>query len=405
LPLRLPLPRRTLATRDALLEWFDSERRSLPWRGTRDPYRVWVSEVMLQQTTVAAVAARYDAFLTRFPDVAALARAREESVLAAWSGLGYYARARNLRRAAREIVAHHRGRLPADPAKLRELPGFGDYIAAAVASIAFGVHAPAAEANVTRVLCRLHRIADAPGKTRERRVLALAAGLLPPERPGDATAALMDLGQQICTPRRPRCLACPLRSWCDAFREGDPERYPLRAPRPAARDVHLAAGVARRADGRVLLVRADGSLLSRLWRFPSAEADRPEAARSALAEELARYGLTLPAVAPVGTARHTIMNRRISVSVYGAGAETPAPIREDGIAKSSIGPFHGVRWMSPRELERAAIPTLTRKIAAAAGLRDSGESSRSRTRSPRRRRRGRVSAKIEPPISHDPMTR
>ena len=345
---------------------------------------------MLQQTTVSAVAARYDAFVTRFPDVASLARAREESVLAAWSGLGYYARARNLHRAARAIVARHGGRLPADPAGLRELPGFGDYIAAAVASIAFGVRVPAAEANVTRVLCRLHRIADAPGKTRERRVLAVAAGLLPAERPGDATAALMDLGQQICTPRRPRCLACPLRSWCDAFQAGDPERYPLRAPRPAARDVHLAAAVARRADGRVLLVRADGSLLSRLWRFPSAEADRPDAARSALAEDLARYGLRLAQAPPVGSARHTIMNRRISVRVY--GAEGPAAARGDAIPDvASDGP-RGVKWMSPRELDRAAIPTLTRKIAAAAGLRESGP-----TEGPRRRR-VRVSAKIDPPI-------
>ena len=390
MPLRLPLPRRTLATRDALLEWFDSERRSLPWRGTRDPYRVWVSEVMLQQTTVSAVAARYDAFVTRFPDVASLARAREESVLAAWSGLGYYARARNLHRAARAIVARHGGRLPADPAGLRELPGFGDYIAAAVASIAFGVRVPAAEANVTRVLCRLHRIADAPGKTRERRVLALAAGLLPAERPGDATAALMDLGQQICTPRRPRCLACPLRSRCDAFQAGDPERYPLRAPRPAARDVHLAAAVARRADGRVLLVRADGSLLSRLWRFPSAEADRPDAARSALAEDLARYGLRLAQAPPVGSARHTIMNRRISVRVY--GAEGSAAAREDAIPDVASDGRRGLKWMSPRELDRAAIPTLTRKIAAAAGLRESGP-----TEGPRRRR-ARVSAKIDPPI-------
>jgi len=314
---------------------------------------------MLQQTTVGAVAARYDAFLARFPDVASLARAREDSVLAAWSGLGYYARARNLRRAAREIAARHAGRIPSDPVALRELPGFGEYMAAAVASIAFGVRAPAAEANVTRVLSRLFRVGDPPGRTRERRILELADALLPADRPGDLTAALMDLGQRVCAPRRPRCAECPLEQNCEARREGAPERYPLRAARPATRDVHLAAAVARRGDGRVLLVRGESSPLSRLWRFPSAEADEPGAARSALAEELAGYGLELHADAALGEARHTIMNRRISVRVYGAAP----PLDSHGARREADR-----RWMSPRELERAAIPTLTRKIAAAAGL-------------------------------------
>jgi A/G-specific adenine glycosylase len=318
---------------------------------------------MLQQTTVQAVAARYDAFLDRFPDVAPLARAREESVLAAWSGLGYYARARNLRRAAREIVDRFGGRLPSDPALLLELPGFGKYMAAAVASIAFGVRAPAAEANVTRVLCRLFRIGGPPGRSRERRVLALADPLLPDDRPGDATAALMDLGQLVCVPRRPRCPACPLAGLCAARAAGDPDAYPERAPRPAVRDVHLAAAVARREDGRVLLVRGEASPLSRLWRFPSAEAGEPESARSALAEEAARYGLSLEREAALGEARHAIMNRRISVRVYGARENGADPGgRAEGAGRGAA------RWMTPRQLARAAIPTLTRKIARAAGL-------------------------------------
>ena len=315
---------------------------------------------MLQQTTVGAVAARYDAFLARFPDVRTLARAREESVLAAWSGLGYYARARNLHRAAREIVERFGGRVPRDPALLRELPGFGEYMAAAVASIAFDVRAPAAEANVTRVVCRLFRIGDPPGRSRERRVLALADALLPDDRPGDATAALMDLGQLVCLPRRPRCDACPLAAPCEARRAGDADSYPLRAPRPARRDVHMAAAVARREDGRVLLVRGRASPLSGLWRFPSAESDAPGAALSALAEELAGYGLELSADPPIGEARHGIMNRRISIRVYG--------VRENGQGTGEVSRGDSARWMSPRELDRAAIPTLTRKIARVAGL-------------------------------------
>jgi A/G-specific adenine glycosylase len=356
---------------------------------------------MLQQTTVAAVAARYDAFLARFPDVASLARAHEDSVLAAWSGLGYYARARNLHRAARVILARHGGRIPSDPAVLRELPGFGAYMAGAVAAIAFGVRAPAAEANVTRVLARLFRVGDPPGKARDARILALAAALLPTDRAGDVTAAWMDLGQQICLPRRPRCPECPVGARCEARRAGDPERYPVRRPRPPAREVHLAAAVARRTDGRVLVVRADGSLLSRLWRFPSAEADRPDDARAALAEELAAYGLELADGAPLGEARHAIMNRRISVKVYAVDAtkqpKRPATRGAAGTARrpatqgaagtarrpatqgaagtagrpatqGAAGTAKALRWMTPGELERAAIPTLTRRVAAAAGL-------------------------------------
>jgi len=369
---------------------------------------------MLQQTTVAAVAARYDAFLARFPDVASLARAHEDSVLAAWSGLGYYSRARNLHRAARVILARHGGRIPSDPAVLRELPGFGAYMAGAVAAIAFGVRAPAAETNVTRVLARLFRVGDPPGKARDARILALAAAPLPTDRAGDVTAAWMDLGQQICLPRRPRCPECPVATRCEARRSGDPERYPVRRPRPPAREVHLAAAVARRTDGRVLVVRADGSLLSRLWRFPSAEADRPDDARAALAEQLAAYGLELADGAPLGEARHAIMNRRISVKVYAVDAtkqpNTPATQGAAGTARrpatqGAAGTAGALRWMTPGELERAAIPTLTRRVAAAAGLapgripRDDGSAQRragegqaraeARGRHPRAEARGR----------------
>ena len=198
-----PVPR---SIRDKLLAWFDGEKRQLPWRGTRDPYRIWISEVMLQQTTVGAVRGRYEAFLARFPDLATLARAREQSVLAAWSGLGYYARARNLHRSARLIVRLHAGRVPRDLDALRALPGFGRYMAAAVASLAFGRRIVAADANVTRVLSRLFAIGGTAGTRRHAAAVEKHAGaLLIPDRPGEVTAALMDLGQLICTARRPDC--------------------------------------------------------------------------------------------------------------------------------------------------------------------------------------------------------
>jgi len=346
--------------RRSLLDWYDREKRSLPWRGVRDPYAIWVSEVMLQQTTVQAVKPRYEAFLTRFPDLPSLARARPESVLAEWSGLGYYARARNLHRAAREVVRRHGGSLPDDPATLRSLPGFGDYIAAAVASLAFGRRVPAAEANVTRVLSRVFAIPGTAGTSSHRAAVLLhAASLLDRERAGDVTAALMDLGQTICVPRRPVCPGCPLRAECAAFRRGKPERYPLRRRRPRPVTVHLAAAFAENG-GRALLVRRRASFLDGLWEFPSAEGKTAEGARRRLACAIRPLGLRLRSSSPSGVARHTVVNRRLSISVFSAVARPRFSIL-DSRAPSS-------RWFRAPDLERAAVPTLTRKIARAAGF-------------------------------------
>jgi A/G-specific adenine glycosylase len=347
-----------------LLDWFDREKRVLPWRGTRDAYRIWVSEVMLQQTTVQAVAPRYGAFLARFPTVASLARAREQSVLAEWSGLGYYARARNLHRAARAVVREHGGSLPRSAVALRALPGFGEYTAAAVASLAFGESVPAAEANVTRVLSRVYAL---PGMTggrvhnREVRRRAAewqrdapgAAG-----RPGDLTAALMDLGQLVCRPRNPDCPVCPIAGECAARRLGAPDRYPRRRAKPAAIRVFLAAAVAVR-DGRALLIRRPERLLAGLWQFPAAEGRSRAAALAALGRELRRLGLQRDPSTPPSSARHTIVNRRLEISVYSASPNPKSKIQD---------PKSVNRWLSPRQLGQAAIPTLTRKIALASGF-------------------------------------
>jgi A/G-specific adenine glycosylase len=343
-----------------LLAWFDEENRQLPWRGTRDPYRIWISEVMLQQTTVGAVRSRYEAFLGRFPDLTTLARAREQSVLAAWSGLGYYARARNLHSAAREILRRHSGRLPRDPKILRSLPGFGEYTAAAVASLAFGRRVPAADANVTRVLSRLFAIAGTTGTKRHgEAVKRYAEALLDRRRPGDGTAALMDLGQLVCTPRRPDCPACPLADDCAALERGSPERYPRRPARPAVERVFVAAACAAR-DGRTLLVQRSGSLLRGLWQFPASEARSAPAALRALRHELQTLDLRLdPRKRPIVT-RHTIVHRQLAISVYRAIA---APESRSAGADS-----RSVRWFTPEQLRRAAIPTLTRKIGLASGF-------------------------------------
>jgi A/G-specific adenine glycosylase len=343
--------------RRKLLAWSAIQNRKLPWRGTKDPYRIWVSEVMLAQTTVAAVAGRYEKFLSRFPDLASLARAREESVLAAWSGLGYYARARNLRLAARRIVREHGGTIPRDPGVLKSLPGFGEYTAAAVPALAFGSRTPAADANVTRILSRLYGIEGIAG-TREHRdaVRARAAALLSSGDPGDTTAALMDLGQLVCSARKPGCGTCPLAGECAALAMGGPEIFPRRAKKPRPVRVFLAAACARR-NGSVLLVRRQASFLDGLWEFPCAEARTRAAARGMLVSKALRLRLRLEA-RPIGKARHTVVNRRIVVEVFPAFRDP----------KSGIQNPRSERWFTPAGLERAAIPTLTRKVARAAGF-------------------------------------
>ncbi len=310
---------------------------------------------MLQQTTVATVRGRYEAFVSRFPDLAALARAREETVLAAWSGLGYYARARNLREAAREILREHRGRLPRDPAVLRRLPGFGNYTAAAVACLAFGARVPAADANVTRVLSRIFAIR---GPSFRAGVSERAGKLLASGRPADVMAALMDLGQLVCTPRRPACGRCPLVRNCLAARRGSPEAYPPRAAPPRRVEVCLAAACAR-SDGRALLVRRSGRLLGGLWEFPCAEGKTAGAARRTLALKVRRLGIRLTG-SSVGQVRHTVVNRRLSIEVFPAHLNSQFSILNSQSSDS--------RWFTAAELARADIATLTRKVAQASGF-------------------------------------
>jgi len=309
---------------------------------------------MLAQTTVAAVAGRYEKFLSRFPDLASLARAREESVLAAWSGLGYYTRARNLRLAARRIVREHGGRFPRDPEALRRLPGFGEYTAAAVPALAFGSRAPAADANVTRVLSRIYGIQGVAGTGAHRdAVRAHAAAILSSGDPGETTAAMMDLGQLVCFARKPACGTCPVAGECAALASGAPENFPRRGRKPRPIRVFLAAACARR-NGSVLLVRRQATFLNGLWEFPSAEARTRAAARGRLASKARRLRLRL-ADEPVGRARHTVVNRRILVEVFPASLNPKSKIQNPKLE----------RWFTPAQLEKAAIPTLTRKVARA----------------------------------------
>ncbi|HEV2134822.1 MAG TPA: A/G-specific adenine glycosylase [Terracidiphilus sp.] len=268
-------PQTVAYLRGKLLQWYAANRRDLPWRRTCDPYAIWVSEIMLQQTRVAAVVDRFQTFLARFPTVKSLARAPETDVLALWSGLGYYRRARMLHNAAQVVTAHHQGSLPATAAELLELPGIGPYTAAAIASIAYGEPVPVIDGNVERVLCRLmHWSAESGTVGHKLKVKRLAGRLLDPERPGDFNQAMMELGATVCLPRSPLCVQCPLHQVCLTRGEHRTRRRAPMQTREIAHALVLRAygrgGERNRQSREVLLEQrpASQSVMPGLWQLP-----------------------------------------------------------------------------------------------------------------------------------------
>jgi A/G-specific adenine glycosylase len=337
----------------ALLRWYDARRRDLPWRRSRDPYRIWLSEVMLQQTQVRTVIPYYERFLERFPTVGALAAAETEEVLALWSGLGYYRRARQLHRAAGEVV--RRGGFPETALELRELPGVGPYTAAAVASIAFGEPVPVLDGNVERLLCRRLAVAEDPKRSAVRRRLsAAAAELLDPERPGDGNQALMEVGATVCRPVAPDCPDCPLRAGCRARIEGDPERYPAPRRRRRVERVELAVAVAREG-GRVLLFRRpEGSdVLAGLWELPNVPRGRTLAATAAALGE--RYGGRWRLRRRRGRVRHGITYRAITLHLHPAEVDAGDAVAE--------GPE--AAWVGDHERGDFPVSSMVEKVLAA----------------------------------------
>ena len=296
-----------------LLLWYDAQARVFPFRGPKDPYRVWLSEIMLQQTRTETVGPYYERFLARFPDVFALAEAPEEQVLKAWEGLGYYARAHNLHRAARMVAGERGGVFPGDMEGLLGLPGVGPYAAAAIASIAYGEPVPALDGNLARVISRLFGVQEDIDRPETRRGLyALGLALMPGDRPGDMNQALMDLGATVCLPGSPDCARCPLREECVGFQSGNPGALPVRKPKPAPREVSVGVTVFTCA-GRALLLKRDKALLKGLYVFPLAEGDdSPESGR-ALARSL---GLAAGAPAFLAEARHAFTHRVWNMRVY-----------------------------------------------------------------------------------------
>ena len=345
--------------RRILLAWFRAHRRDLPWRRSRDPYRIWIAEVMLQQTRIAAVIPYYERFLARFPDFKSLARAREVSVLKLWSGLGYYSRARNLHRAARKIVAEHGAQFPRTLEEALGLPGIGRYTAAAVLSIAYDVPLAVLDGNVGRVLARLEAIrGDLRAPEIWKRLGERAQALLAPRAAGDWNQAVMELGEVICTPQSPRCDECPIAGDCRAKKLGLVDVIPAPRKKPAQVRQRIAAAILRDPAGRTLLVADPGAhdevLFSRMWQFPAVEVRRDPHAE--LADHLHKsLGIRADALHALPAARHGVTFRNITLLPFLASVAS-LPVRD----RTRILPL--ARLHQTNDLP---ISSATRKIAAA----------------------------------------
>lgn len=330
----------------------------LPWRGDTDPYRIWVSEIMLVQTTVSVGLKRYPDFIKRFPSVDALARARVDAVMKAWEGLGYYHRARYLHRAAQLIVKEYGGNFPDSYNAIRALPGVGDYVAAAVSNFSFGTRIPAVDANVARLGARLF---GAKGDVRSPKVRqAVYDGLSHVMTTGDGvlwTDALIDLGAFVCTPREPKCGECPFASFCAAYNAGQPKQFGLPTLRIARSTVAVACGIIRRKDGRILIAqRLEHGLLPNLWEFPGGKRDGnerlAETCKREIKEELA---ITVSVGERRMVIQHAYSHYTVRLHVFECRYRSGAP--------KAIG-CQKWRWVRVADLKRYAFPTANRKIIA-----------------------------------------
>lgn len=315
-----------------LIGWFSLEQRELPWRKDRDPYRVWVSEIMLQQTRVDTVIPYFNAFIEKFPTIEKLATADEEQVLKAWEGLGYYSRVRNLQSAVREVHENYNGIVPDTPAEIAALKGVGPYTAGAILSIAYGKPEPAVDGNVMRVLSRILLIWDDIAKPSSRRIFEEAVReLISQENPSYFNQALMELGALICTPTSPSCLLCPVREHCAAFAEGVQQELPVKSKKKKQRNVQLAAGIFTSEDGRILIrKRPETGLLANLWEFPNIEIGLDfQRQRDQLAEHFAEtYGVMPKIENSLGQVDHVFSHLIWNVQVFsgsfiGKIADTP----------------------------------------------------------------------------------
>jgi A/G-specific adenine glycosylase len=325
--------------RRKLLAWYRRNLRKLPWRATKDPYRIWISEIMLQQTRVQTVIPFYERFLDRFPSVRHLARAKEDSVLKLWEGLGYYTRARHLHAAAREVVENYGAELPSSSERLRKLSGFGTYTSAAVASIAFEEPVAVVDGNVRRVVSRLFETDSGIDDTAQK--------MLDPKAPGDFNQAVMELGALICVPRSPRCNECPLSRECLAHLHRTIDRFPAARTKKKVKIIHAVAVVPRDGNRFFVVQRPRSGRWGGMWEFPTFESDKRVSIGKALSELKRKYGLKLEKSDTSGEFEHQLSHRQYKIRV----------VRAEGSGGSRKG---GV-WVTSTELLELSVSRLQRE--------------------------------------------
>ncbi|MCX6565751.1 MAG: A/G-specific adenine glycosylase [Candidatus Aminicenantes bacterium] len=339
-----------------LLRWYAAHKRDLPWRRTKDPYRVWVSEIMLQQTTVGAVVPYYKAWLRAYPDIRALARAPLRAVLKSWEGLGYYQRARNMRRAARIILNAHGGRFPEDPAILAGLPGFGPYTTAAVASLSFGKPVPVIDANVRRVMTRLLGLHGPSGTIHDAEIGRILRESISRRSPGNFNQAMMEWGALVCRTKNPLCLRCPGQGECRAFARGEQEVIPV--PKSfRAKKITTVVAVIRKGNRVLIQQRPDEGLLAGLWEFPGGKVERGESLPAALKRELREeLGVEIETARLLITVRHSYTRYRVTLHAF----DVTTTVRP-GESPCSLRSLPCL-WVSLKSLDKYPFPSGSLKI-------------------------------------------
>jgi A/G-specific adenine glycosylase len=340
-----------------LLSWYKTHARQLPWRENRNPYRIWVSEIMLQQTRVETVVPYFERWMEFFPTVETLAKASQQEVLAAWEGLGYYSRARNLQRTAQVLITEYGGELPKDPTALRKLPGIGRYTAGAIASIAFSLDEPALDGNIRRVLARVFNV-DLPARSPqgEKRLWELAEANLPSGHAGEYNQALMDLGATICTPRSPVCTECPLTGICLSLKLNIQEQRPVIPARPAIPHYVVTAGVIERQGKYLITQRPLNSLLGGLWEFPGGKLQPGEDLEACLKREICEeLDVDVQVANDFGTYRHAYTHFRVTLHAFCCqitGTRQPQPRQVKDLC-----------WVEVQELAEYPMGKIDRQIA------------------------------------------
>jgi A/G-specific adenine glycosylase len=340
-----------------LLGWYGKNKRDLPWRGTKNIYAIWVSEVMLQQTQVTTVIPYYFRFLERFPAVEHLALASEQEVLKSWEGLGYYSRGRNLHRAAKKVMTEYSGKIPGDPGEFKKLPGVGPYMMAAVLSIAFNIPLPAVDGNVMRVYTRFRGIADDIRKTMTRnRIFKELQAIIPVEAAGDFNQSLMELGAVVCLPKVPKCTVCPLGQDCTAYIDRALERYPFKSPLKEVPEYNVSIGIISKRDRFYIQERPSEGHLGGLWEFPGGKAKEGETPEEALLRECKEeLGTDLKIIKKLALVHHGYTHFKIHMSVFVCALAGEA----EEVHPQVGAPF---QWITVDELEKYPFPKANHKF-------------------------------------------